>query len=63
MIELPPEGRRRPAAEFWITLALLFIATLIMYILIFDKDRRDQIKLEKKTTFLQHGHTVNVTSL
>lgn len=54
-MELDQELNRRRTApsEFWFGLALLTIATIIALILLNNDGRKDQVNIEKKTTYLK----------
>jgi hypothetical protein len=45
--------RHKAPSELWIGLALLAIATIIALILLNNDGRKDQFKMEKKTTWLK----------
>jgi len=46
------DGDQPAPSWFWVSLALLLIASIIFYVLV-NNDRKDQINIEKQTTFLQ----------
>ena len=46
------DGHRPAPSWFWVSLALLLIASIVFYVLV-NNDRKDQINIEKQTTFLQ----------
>jgi hypothetical protein len=54
-MDLDQDLNRRHAApsEFWFGLAVLTIATLIALILLNNDGRKDQLNVEKKTTYLK----------
>jgi len=50
--------RRRAPAWFWIAVALLVLASIIMYIIFTHDGRDDQRNVEKKTTLINPGTAV-----
>ena len=52
MYDLKMEGQQRAPASFWISLVLLIVGAIIFYIIVND-DRRDQLNIEKQATFIQ----------
>lgn len=54
-MDLDQELNRRHEApsEFWFGLALLTIATIIALILLSNDGRKDQLNMEKRTTYLK----------
>jgi hypothetical protein len=52
MYDLKMDGHQPAPAWFWISLALLIVATIIFYIIVND-DRSGQVNTEKQTTFIQ----------
>ena len=61
MYDLKMEGRQPAPAWFWISLVLLIVAAIIFYIIV-NNDRRDQVNIEKQTTSIQSNQikTLNV---
>jgi hypothetical protein len=59
MDDLKMDGHRPAPTWFWISLVLLILATIIFYLIVHD-DRRDQVNVERKTTFIQHKSTLIV---
>jgi hypothetical protein len=57
MDDLKMDGHRPAPTWFWISLALLIIATIIFYLIVHD-DRRDQVNTEKRTTFIYRQSTL-----
>lgn len=56
MYDLKMDGHQPAPAWFWISLVLLIVGAMIFYIIVND-DRRDQVNIEKQTTFIQKGKT------
>jgi len=52
MYDLKMDGRQPAPAWFWLSLALLIVATIIFYIIVND-DRWGQKNTEKQTSFIQ----------
>lgn len=53
MYDIKMDGKKRAPAWFWIALALIVIASIIVYIIFQNDNRTDQVNTEKQTTFLQ----------
>ena len=61
MYDLKMDGRQPAPAWFWISPVLLIVAAIIFYIIV-NNDRRDQVNIEKQTTSIQSNQikTLNV---
>lgn len=53
MYDIKMDAKKRAPAWFWIALALIVIASIIVYIIFQNDNRTDQVNTEKQTTFLQ----------
>jgi len=58
MYDLKMDGHQPAPAWFWISLALLIVGALIFYIIVNDH-RRDQVNIEKQTTLIQSKQNKN----
>jgi hypothetical protein len=52
MYDLKMDGHQPAPSWFWISLVLLIVATIIFYMIVND-DKKDQVNTEKQTTFFQ----------
>ena len=52
MYDLKMDGPQPAPRWFWISLVLLIVASIIFYIIVND-DRRDNVNTEKQTEFIQ----------
>ena len=61
MYDLKMDGHQPAPLWFWISLVLLIVATILFYIIVND-DRREQVNLEKQTSLIQSKQikTLNV---
>ena len=53
MYDIKMDGKKQAPAWFWISLALIVIASIIAYIIFQNDNRTDQVNPEKQTTLLQ----------
>ena len=52
MYDVKMDNHQKAPAWFWISLTLLIVGAIIFYIIVND-DRRDQVNIEKQATFFQ----------
>ena len=52
MYDLKMDGHQPAPSWFWISLVLMIVATIIFYIIVND-DKKDQVNTEKQTTAVQ----------